>query len=205
MIRAVMFLAIVCAPRAVFGQVPPGFPYEEGKHPNPILTYVTEVNFKPSTYAEAQEMSGLELLGLSQQEGRRDFVEVAAVPATTRKVRILRQGVDVIFYPVVRQTFRLAGGSRLILHSFKFPRLPVSLEEAARALDETAFERSNRPAESRFGLAPRPEKLEIRGRAALLFEHGDRRTVFWVERGIVHTATGVVPAQDLFAVIEDLL
>src|SRR5262245_14559270 len=79
------FLSLLFFASTAFAQVPPGFPYDAAKHPNPVFTYVTNQDFKPVTFAEAQKLTGLELLGLSQQEGRQDSVEVAVLPATNRK------------------------------------------------------------------------------------------------------------------------
>src|SRR5436190_11944581 len=176
MMRIAGFLALVILPGPAFGQVPPGYPYDSARHPNPILTYVTNQDFKASTSSEAQKLAGRELLGLSQNEGRQESIEAAVLPSTSRKVKILRQDVDVIFYSVVRQTFALSSGGRLVLHSFKFPRLPVALREAAGALNQAAFAKASKPAEARFGSAT-PEKIDVRGSPALLFDDGSQRTI----------------------------
>src|SRR5438093_13787231 len=114
MMRIAGFLALVILPGPAFGQVPPGYPYDSARHPNPILTYVTNQDFKASTFSEAQKLAGLELLGVSREEGRQESIEVAPLPSTNHKVKLLRQTVDVVFYPVVRQTFTLNGGGRLV-------------------------------------------------------------------------------------------
>src|SRR5262245_14344883 len=204
-IRTAIFLGVLFCAQAALAQVPPGVPYDAAKHPNPILTYVTKDDFKPTTFAEAQTAADVELLGLSSDEGRRDSVEIAIVPATIRRVKILREDVQVLFYSVVRQTFTLTGGAKLILHSFKFPRLPVSLATAAPVLNQSALQRSNKPTENRFGAASAPEKLEVRNSEALLFDDGPEKTIFWVEKNVVHTATSTVSESDLLRIIDDLL
>src|SRR5262249_38745286 len=125
--RVAVFLAVFVSPVLALGQVPPGNPYDSAKHPNPIVTYVTNQDFKPSTSSEVQKLAGRELLGLSQEEGRQESIEIAILPSTTRRVKIGRSTVDVVYYSVVRQTFTVRDGGRLVLHSFKFPRLPVPL------------------------------------------------------------------------------
>jgi len=204
MTRIAGFIAMLFLTGSAFAQVPPGYPFDPAKHPNPILTYVTHQDFKASTSAEAQKLTGRELLGLSQDEGRQESIEVAVVPSTSRRVKILRGDTDVVFYSVVRQTFALAGGGRLILHSSKFPRLPVPLSEAAGALNQTAFARAGKPSEARFGPA-KPERIDVRGAEALLFDDGAQRTIFWVENGVVYTATAALRQSQLIRLIEDLL
>jgi hypothetical protein len=204
MSRIAAFLAVLLWAGLAYGQVPPGFPYDAAKHPNPILTYVTSQDFKPSTYSDAQKLTGRELLGLAQNQGRQESIDVVTVPSKTQKVKILRRDVEVVFYPVVRQTFALSKGGRLTLYSYKFPRLPVSLEEAAATLNEAAFDKRGKPADARFGTII-PEKIEVRGRDGLLFDSGTDLTVFWVEDGVVYTATAALRQSDLIRLIEDLL
>ena len=54
---------------AGFAQVPAGHPYQAEKHPNPILTFVGNDDFESTIYEEARESGGVELLGLSADEG----------------------------------------------------------------------------------------------------------------------------------------
>src|SRR6266446_9833621 len=105
MMRIAAFLGLLLFSNTGFAQVPPGYPFDAAKHPNPILTFVTNQEFRTSTFAEAQKLTGLELLGISQAKGRLESVDVAVVPSTHRRVKLVRQDVDVIFYSVVRQTF----------------------------------------------------------------------------------------------------
>jgi hypothetical protein len=210
MIRILPLAAILIVGTAAFGQVPPGVPYVADQHPNPILTYVTNAEFKPASYTEAQRAGDIELFGISQEEGRRESIEVAGVPARPRKIKLLGRDVEIGFYPVVRQTFALEGGGKLVLHSFKFPRiddLPTTRELAEQFLHEAAFEDKKKREETRFGLAPRPDPIDVRGYEGYFFENedGDEFTVFWVEDGVAHTATSAVSDDDLFRIIEDLL
>ena len=78
MFRTACFLIATLTATAGLAQVPPGSAYDPATHPNPILTYVTSSDFKPSTYAEAQEEADIELLGLSGSEGKRTSIELAA-------------------------------------------------------------------------------------------------------------------------------
>ena len=197
-LSAVLLLAM-----PAFAQVPPGPPYDPAKHPNAIVTYVTNGDFKASNYAEARDLSDIELLGLSQNEGRRDSIQVAET--SMKKVKIGGRDADVTLYPVVRQTFTLTDGSRFVLHSFKFPRVPFPPQLAERILNEAAFLKMKKPEEGRFGLGPAPEQLEIRGSDALLFDNEGELTVFWTEDGAAHTATAKVAQRELFRLIEDLL
>jgi hypothetical protein len=102
---------------------------------------------------------------------------------------------------VIRQKFELPQGGELVLHSFKNPKSAVP----PFVLDEAAFAETKKPQEARFGAAPKPEKMEIRGSAALLFEKEKLITVFWQEDGVNHTATASLPRRELFRLIEDLL
>jgi hypothetical protein len=194
-------MLLMAAP--VLAQVPPGFPYKADTHPNPILTFVTNQDFKPSTSEDARKLTGLDLLGLSKEQGRQDSVEVAAVPSTKSKVKLRRETIEVVFYSVVKQTFMLAGGGSVVLHSSKFPRLPVPLKEAAPILNQSAFGKA-KPSEARFGTAT-AEMIDVRGQEALLFDDGMRRTIFWVEKGIIYTATSSIRQSQLVRIIEDLL
>jgi hypothetical protein len=186
-----------------FAQVPPGVPYDASKHPNPIVTYVSKSSFQAATYEEAKDIADIELIGLSQEEGRRESIEMAQ--PTLKKVKVGPRDVDVTFYPVIRQVFRLADGGAFTLHSFKFPRTAIPPQIAAQVLNEAAFLKTKKPEDARFGLAPLPEMLDIRGSEALLFDIDGELTVFWTEDGVVHTATAKIPQKDLFRLVEDLL
>ena len=197
MIRVFFFVVLLAVPAP--GQVPPGPPYDGTTHPNPIVTYVMSRDFKSASYGDAGEIADIELLGLSQSEAKRDAIHIAE--PTLKRVRIGRRDTDVTFYPVVRQTFLLSNGSPLVLHSFKFPRSPAPAE----ILNEVAFAKAGKPEEARFGRATPPERLDIRGAEALLFDNEGELTIFWTEDGVAHVATAKIPQKELFRLMEDLL
>jgi hypothetical protein len=201
MIPMIVLLVLLTVP--ALAQVPPGLPYDKAKHPNAIVTYVTNADFKTSTYTDARDLSDIELLGLSQDEARRDSIQVAQT--TLKRVKIGGRDFDVTFYPVVRQVFTLTDGNRFVLHSFKFPRVPFPRQLAEQILNEAALMKMRRPEEGRFGLSPAPEQLEIRGAAAFLFDDEGELTLFWTEGGAAHTVTAKIPQSELFRLVEDLL
>lgn len=182
---------------------PPGTPFDASKHPNPIVTFVETKDFKPVAASDAGKTSGLELLGISQSEGKRESVEIAE-GRFVRNMSILGIRTDVTFYPVVRQKFKLSGGADLILSSFRFPKVALPPDFTRIVLNEAALEKKKKPNEMRFGGA-KPEVLEIRGARGLLFEDNGQITVYWQEGGVGHTATSAMPRKELFEIIEDLL
>jgi hypothetical protein len=207
MYRPLSFLLLTAAlvsPVLTFAQTPPpGAPFDASKHPNPIITFVETKDFKSITPGQIKEQSGIELLGISQDEGKRDSIEIAD-GRFVKNMSILGGRTDVTFYPVVRQKFALNGKGDLVLYSFRFPKVALPPDFARIVLNEAALERKKKPSEMRFGGA-KPETLEIRGARALLFESDGQITVYWQEQGIGHTATATLPRQDLFQIIEDLL
>ena len=197
MFRTVTFLSLILASTAVFGQTPPpGAPYDATKHPNPIITYVENKDFKPGT-------ADMDLLGFSESEGKRESVEIAE-GKYVKNMSILTIRTEVTFYPVVRQRFKLSGGVDLVLHSFRFPKVALPRDFTRFVLHEAATEKKKKPGEMRFGGAA-PEQLEIRGIPGLLFDKDGEITIYWVEEGVGHTATASMPRRELFRVIEDLL
>ena len=199
-----MFLVILIVSTMAAAQTPPpGAPYDASKHPNPIVTFVEEKDFKPATSDQVKKDAGIESLGLSQDEGKRESVEIAD-GRFVKNMSILNFRTDVTFYPVVRQKFKLAGGLNLVLYSFRFPRVTLPREYARIILSEAAIEKKKKPAEMRFG-GTGPEQLEIRGARALLFEKDGQITVYWQEEGVGHVVMGTLGRQELFRVIEDLL
>ena len=208
MFRPLSFLlAAVAVPACsmlLFGQTPPpGAPFSSAKHPNPIVTFVELKDFKPITTEQVRKESGIELLGLSQQEGKRETVEIAD-GRFVRNMSILGIRTDVTFYPVVRQKFRLTEGGDFVLHSFRFPKVALPQDFTRIVLNEAAIERKKKPSEMRFGGA-KPETLEVRGAPGLLFENDGELTVYWQEEGIGHAATARLSRSDLFQIIDDLL
>ncbi len=196
---------VVLASAAVFAQVPPpGTPYDSSRHSNPIITFVENKDFKPSDYEQAKKAAGIELLGLSQSEGKRESVEIADGKFAKNMPIVGGFRTDVTFYPVVRQKFRLAGGSDLLLQSFRFPKVALPKDFAAFVLHEATTQTKKKPSEMRFG-GTAPEQLDVRGTEGLLFEKDGQITVYWQEDGVGHTATASLPRKELFRVIEDLL
>ena len=182
---------------------PPGVPFDASKHPNPIITFVEEKDFRPASYEQAKKDAGIEFLGLSQDEGKRESVEMAD-GRFVKNMSILNFRTDVTFYPVVRQKFKLAGGMDLVLYSFKFPRVALPREYARIILNEAAIEKKKKPAEMRFG-GTAPEQLEIRGARGLLWKKDGQTTIYWQEEGVGHVVMAMLDQQELFRVIEDLL
>ncbi len=205
MTRIATFLLIILISSASVAQTPPpGGPYDAERHPNPIITFVEKKDFRPADYAQAKNDADIELLGLSQDEGKRESLEIA--PGKLAKNMTILSGfrTDVTFYPVVRQTFKLGGGGALTLYSFKFPKVALPKDFGRIVLNEAVNEKKKKPSEMRFG-GHAAETLDIRGRDALLFDDNGVITVYWEEDGVGHTATAELPRKELFRVIEDLL
>jgi hypothetical protein len=210
MFRPVSFLLALAIAVAAFGALPalaqtppPGVPFNSSKHPNPIITYVEVKDFKEAASEQVRQQSGIELLGISQDEGKRESVQVAD-GRFVKNMSILGIRTDVTFYPVVRQKFTLTEGRELILYSFRFPKVALPRDFTQIVLNEAAVERKKKPSEMRFGGA-KPETFEIRGARALLFENDGLITVYWQEDGVGHTATASLPRKEFFEIIEDLL
>ena len=187
----------------VTGQVPAGDPFEAKKHPNPIVTFVESKDFKPTEYNTARDRADIELLGLSRDEGQRESVEIS--PSDARKVKILGRKTEVLVFPVVKQNFRLTDGDLFVLYSFKDPRPDIPSEYRVSVLNEHAFREHKKPKDRRFGLSSPPERLEIRGSPALLFDNDGRLALFWEGRGVSHVASGGMSREMLFWLVEDLL
>jgi hypothetical protein len=204
MFRIATFLLVLLTSAVVLAQTPPpGSPFDAARHPNPIITFVEEKDFSAAASDQIKKDAGIDLLGLSQDEGKRQSVEIAS-GRFVKNMAILNIRTDVTFYSVVRQKFKLTGGADLVLYSFRFPKVALPQNFTRIVLDEAAIERKKKPAEMRFG-GMKPETLEIRGARALLFENGDQTTVYWQEDGIGHTITAALPRKELFRIIEDLL
>jgi hypothetical protein len=207
MFRLVSFLLVLIGLFAgpVFAQTtpPPGAPFDMSKHPNPIITFVENKDFKSAPADQVRKDSGMELLGLSSDEGSRESIEIAD-GRFVKNMSILGIRTDVTFYPVVRQKFNLTEGAELTLHSFRFPKVALPRDFTRIVLNEAALEKKKKPSEMRFG-GSKPETLEIRGAPALLFENEGLITVYWQEQGVGHTATSSISRRALFKVIEDLL
>ena len=205
MSRTAVVLMLVLFPVVAPAQTPPpGNPYDPARYPNPIITFVEDKDFKDADYADVQKDAGIEILGLSQSEGKRESMAIAAGKFVKSMPILGGIRTDVTFYPVIRQNFKLAAGSDLLLHSFRFPKVSLPANFGKAVLNEAAVEKKKKPAEMRFG-GLGPEVLEIRGTQGLLFEKDGKTTVYWEEAGVGHTATSTLPRRELFRIIEDLL
>ena len=129
-------------------------PYDAGKHPNPIVTWVNEKDFKSVPFSEAAEKVGVELMSLSRDQGQRSSVEIASPPTARQKVRIVGQEYECTFYPVMRQIYKLKSGNTFTLYTFRFPRALTT----ADFLNQAAFARPPRGYTPRFGSLPLPDK-----------------------------------------------
>lgn len=185
----------------LLAQVPAGIPFNPSRHPNPIVTWVQEKDFKATTFSAAVAAVGVDTMSLSQDEGRRESVELATPSPARQKVRIAGENVEVTFYPVMRQNYKLKSGLSFVLYTFRFPRALTSSD----ALNQAAFGRPERGATPRFGSLPVPDRIEVRGNPGLYFENSKQRNVYWFELGAGHTATTDASKVELFDVLEDLL
>jgi hypothetical protein len=208
MFRTASFVFAVLLSMSALAQTPPpGAPYDASRHPNPIVTFVEEKDFKPVSYDAAKKSAGIELLGLPQDEAKQQSIEFAD-GRFVKNMQMLNFRTDVTFYPVVRQKYKLSSGpvagSDLVLYSFRFPKVALPPEYARMVLNEAAIEKRKKPSEMRFGGNP-PEEFEIRGARGLLWEKDGQTTVYWQEDGIGHVVMGSQPQEELFGVIEDFL
>ena len=204
MFRVEKFVLIALLPTAALAQTPPpGAPYDASKHPNPIVTFVEEKDFRPASYEEAKKAAGIELLGLGQDEAKQQSIEVAD-GKFVKNMPILNFRLDTTFYAVVRQKYKLSNGSDFVLYSFRFPKVALPPQYARMVLDEAAVQKKKKPSEMRFG-GSAPEELDIRGAKGLLWEKDGQTTVYWQEGGIGHVVIGSQKQDELFDVIDDLL
>jgi hypothetical protein len=205
MFRAATFLmAFATAVTAAAQTPPPGPPFDADKHPNPIVTYVETKDFKALSPDQVKSQAGIDLLGFSQDQAKRESLEIAD-GRYVKSMTILGFRTEVTFYPVVRQTFKLKdGGAEIVMYSFRFPKVALPPEFTRIVLNEAAVEKKKKPAEMRFG-GQKPETFSIRGAGALYFEKDGQLTVYWQEEGVAHTITANLPRNELFSIIEDLL
>jgi Domain of unknown function (DUF4367) len=205
MFRTGTFLLIIAAATSVFAQTPPpGAPFDPSRHPNPIVTFVESKDFKPLANGQVKAEAGIDLLGLGQDEGKLESLDIAP-GRFVKNMSILNFRTDVTFYPVVRQAFKLTdGGAELVIYSFRFPRVALPPDFTYAVLNEAAIEKKKKPTDMRFG-GRNAEMFDIRGARALLFEKDGETTVYWQEEGVAHTVTAKLPRNDLFNIIEDLL
>lgn len=205
MFRIATFLPILLVANVAAAQVPPpGDPFDAARHPNPIITFVESKDFKPIEYDKAKRDAGIDVLGLSQPEGKPESLEMADGKFVKNMSIIGRLRTDATFYPVLRQTFKLSNGNTMVLHSFRFPKVALPPEFARFVLNEASVQTKKKPSEMRFG-GRAPEQLDIRGTRGLLFENDGEITIYWEEDGVGHTVTSKLPRKELFRIVEDLL
>ena len=207
-IRIPMFLALFAWCSTAMAQVPPGVPYNPKQHPNPIVTYVKNPDFKVTSFALAQRRAGFELLGLSEKEAKRISISLADPMPAIQKIELPNDdypNIKVEFYPVVRQTYVLPGGEVLTLDVFRFPKVPLPLNSLSGILNFAAFRPADRYWKARFGPATTPEQTTVRGVAALLFDDNQEFVIFWREGEQCYVAKSKTTREDIIRVIEDLL
>jgi hypothetical protein len=185
----------------LLAQVPAGIPFNPSKHPNPIVTWVEEKNFKTAAFSEAVAAVGVDTMSLSKDQGQRESVELASPSPARQRIRLAGEEVDVTFYPVMRQNYKLKSGHSFVLYTFRFPRALTS----ADVLNQAAFGRPIRGATPRFGSLRVPDRIEVRGNPGLYFEDPKQRSVYWFELGAAHSATTDASKDEFFDVLEDLL
>jgi hypothetical protein len=206
--RIATFVTVLLLASTAAAQVPPGVSYNPEKHPNAIITFVRNQDFKPVTYTVAKTQAGFEPLGISGKEGKRLSIEVAQPMPAVQKIDLPDDDfpqIKVEFFPVFRQTYQLTGGSELILDAFSFPKVPIPLNLMTGVLNSAAFRPGDRQWKPRFGPAVTPERLMVRGVAALLFDDNNEFVVFWREGSECYVAKTKAPRADLLRIIEDLL
>jgi hypothetical protein len=207
-IRIPMFLASLAWCVTAVAQVPPGVSYNPKQHPNPIVTYIKNPDFKVTTFAIAQKRAGFELLGLSEKEAKRTSISLADPMPATQKIELPNDDypqIKVEYFPVVRQTYVLAGGNGMTLDVFRFPKVPLPLNSLSGILNYAAFRPGDRFWKARFGPATTPEQIMVRGVAALIFNDNQEFVIFWREGEQCYVAKSKAPRGDLIRVIEDLL
>ncbi len=186
-----------------FSQVPAGPPFDSATHPNPIVTFAENADFMPTTYEVAVEDAGIEILGLSSNEGTRESIEIAA--GRVDEVKILGRDRETLFYPVVRQHFQLHDGGVLTLYSFRNPKPDIPDRFLVSTLNQHAFAREDDPEKNRFGASARPAQLAVLGAPALLFDNEGKLTLFWQDSNVSHVVDSTIERGALLRLVEDLL
>jgi len=202
------FLAALSLAVTVFGQVPPGVSYNPGKHPNAIVTYIKTKDFKKTTYADAKKVTEFDPLGLSEKEGKLQSIEIALPNPATPKIALPNDEFPLIkveYFPVIRQTYQLKSGGVLVLDAFKFPRVPIPMNDLTGILNNAAFRPGDKYWKARFGPATVPERVSVRGLAALLFDDNHEFVLFWREGTECYVIKTKAPRADLFRIAADLL
>jgi hypothetical protein len=207
-IRTSTFIAALLFAGSGFAQVPPGVPYDPGKHPNPIVTYVKTKDFRPTTYADARKLADFDPLGLSEKEGERQSIEIAEPKPAVQKIELPSDEFPLIkveYFPVVRQTYLLKTGLALVLDAFKFPKVPIPMNDLTGVLNSAAFRPGEKYWKPRFGPSTVPERLNVRGVAALLFDDNHEFVLFWREGTECYVIKTTATRADLLRIAADLL
>ena len=199
-----LFFLGTCA----LAQVPPGVPFDPARHPNPIETFLRNQDFKPATYAEARKMVGFDPLGLSGKEAKTISIEIGVPESTTQKIMLPNDdfpAIKVEFLPVFRQMYMLNTGEMLTLDAFKFPHVPIPLNEITNVLNTAAFRPGSKTWKARFGPTLPPERLTVRDTAALLFDDNKEFVLFWREGEDCYVIKTKAPREVLLRLMDDLL
>jgi hypothetical protein len=207
-IRTTTFIAALLFAAPVFSQVPPGVPFDPMKHPNPIVTYIKSKDFRPTTYADARKLAGFDPLGLSEKEGERQSIEIAEPKPATQKIELPNDEFPLIkveYFPVVRQSYLLKTGMTLVLDAFKFPKVPIPMNDLTGVLNNAAFRPGEKYWKPRFGPSTVPERVTVRGVAALLFDDNQEFVLFWREGTECYIVKTKASRADLFRIAADLL
>jgi hypothetical protein len=207
-IRTTTFIALLLFTAEAFSQVPPGVAYDPEKHPNPIVTYIKSKDFRPTTYADARKLAGFDPLGLSEKEGERQSIEIAEPKPATQKIELPNDEfplVKVEYFPVVRQSYLLKTGMTLVLDAFKFPKVPIPMNDLTGVLNNAAFRPGEKYWKPRFGPSTVPERVTVRGVAALLFDDNQEFVLFWREGTECYIVKTKASRADLFRIAADLL
>jgi hypothetical protein len=206
--RTTTFIAALFIATTASGQVLPGVSYNPKRHPNPVVTYIKTSDFKKTTYDEARKLTEFDPLGLSAKEGERKSIEIALQKPTTQRINLPDDEfpqIKVEFYPVVRQNYVLKSGVALILDAFRFPKVPIPMNDMTGILNGAAFRPGDQYWQARFGPATVPERVTVRGVAALLFDDNNEFVLFWREGTHCYVIKTKAPRSDLFRIAADLL
>ena len=202
------FIPLLLLAVTAMGQVPPGVPYKPKTHPNPIATFVKSSDFKKTTYGAAKTVTGFDPLGLSEKEGIRQSIEIALPKPDKRKIILPDDEFPVIkveYSPVVRQKYLLKSGQELLLDAFQFPKVPIPLNDMTGILNSAAFLPGDKFWKARFGPATVPERVNVRGFAALLFDDNMELVLFWREGTECYVIKTKTSRSELFRIATDLL
>jgi len=207
-IRTTSFIAALLLATTAAGQVLPGVSYNPKRHPNPIVTYIKTSDFKKATYIEATTLTEFDPLGISAKEGERKSIEIAVPKPASQKIDLPDEEfpqIRVEFYPILRQNYVLKSGATLVLDAFRFPKVPIPMNDMTGVLNTAAFRPGDKYWQARFGPATVPERTTVRGVAALLFDDNNEFVLFWREGTDCYIIKTKATRSDLFRIAADLL